>query len=131
MYMAVAVASDFSAPRTTQTVTPRRAQGPDCPSSRTATLAATDQRGGQLSHERTIIPDAKEHFLTHSTRRDTYIVGGLGLSQQGRATIQGPRRQPRSPRIPRTTDYAFRTDAAYLNNPTQRGKQRQRFRHRQ
>ena len=95
------------------------------------TDAATDQRSGRLSHKKTIIPDAKEHFLTHSTRRDTSIVGGLGLSQQGRATIQGPRRQPRSPRIPRTTDYVFRTDAAYLNNPIQRGKQRQRFRHRQ
>ena len=34
---------------------------------------------GCFSVSKTIIPDAKEHFLTHSTRRHTYLVGGLGL----------------------------------------------------
>ena len=28
---------------------------------------------------KTIIPDAQEHFLTHSTRRDTHLFGGFGL----------------------------------------------------
>ena len=27
----------------------------------------------------TIIPDAQEHFLTPSARRDTHLIGGLGL----------------------------------------------------
>ena len=35
---------------------------------------------GCFSVSKTIIPDAQEHFLTHSTRRHTYIVGGLGLT---------------------------------------------------
>ena len=34
---------------------------------------------GCFSVSKTIIPDAQEHFLTHPTRRDTYLVGGLGL----------------------------------------------------
>ena len=34
---------------------------------------------GCFAVSKTIIPDAQEHFLTHSTRRDTYLVGGLGL----------------------------------------------------
>ena len=28
----------------------------------------------------TIIPDAQEHFLTPSVRRNTHLFGGLGLS---------------------------------------------------
>ena len=36
---------------------------------------------GCFSVSKTIIPDAQEHFLTHSTRRDTYLVGGLGLRE--------------------------------------------------
>ena len=35
---------------------------------------------GWFSVSKTIIPEAQEHFLTPSTRRDTYLVGGLGLS---------------------------------------------------
>ena len=35
---------------------------------------------GCFSVSKTIIPDAQEHFLTYSTRRHTYLVGGLGLS---------------------------------------------------
>ena len=34
---------------------------------------------GCFSVSKTIIPDAQEHFLTHSTRRHTYLVGGLGV----------------------------------------------------
>ena len=34
---------------------------------------------GCFSVSKTIIPDPQEHFLTHSTRRHTYLVGGLGL----------------------------------------------------
>ena len=37
---------------------------------------------GCFSVSKTIIPDAQEHFLTHSTRHHTYLVGGLGLRRQ-------------------------------------------------
>ena len=37
---------------------------------------------GRFSVSKTIIPDAQEHFLIHSTRRDTYLVGGLGFSDK-------------------------------------------------
>ena len=35
---------------------------------------------GWFSISKTIIPDAQEHFLTHSTRRDTHLFGGFGLT---------------------------------------------------
>ena len=38
---------------------------------------------GWLAVSQTIIPDAQEHFLTASTRRDTHIFGGLGLKRNG------------------------------------------------
>ena len=34
---------------------------------------------GRFPLSKTIIPDAKEHFLTHSPRRDPHLFGGLGL----------------------------------------------------
>ena len=34
---------------------------------------------GWFSISKTIIPDAQEHFLPHSTRRDTHLFGGFGL----------------------------------------------------
>ena len=34
---------------------------------------------GWFSISKTIIPDAQEHSLTHSTRRDTHLFGGFGL----------------------------------------------------
>ena len=37
---------------------------------------------GRFYVSKTIIPEAQEHFLTHSTRRHTYLVGGLGLSER-------------------------------------------------
>ena len=36
---------------------------------------------GWFSISKTIIPDAQEHFLTHSTRRDTHLFGGFGLME--------------------------------------------------
>ena len=41
------------------------------------------------------------------------------LAPSERTTIHWPRPQSTSPRISCITDYGFRTDAAYLNNPTQ------------
>ena len=38
-----------------------------------------EYRSGWFSISKTIIPDAQEHFLTHSTRRDTHLFGGFGL----------------------------------------------------
>ena len=35
---------------------------------------------GWISLSKTIIPDAQEHFLTPSARRDTHLFGGLGLT---------------------------------------------------
>ena len=35
---------------------------------------------GRFGVSKTIIPEAQEHFLTPSTRRDTYLFGGLGVS---------------------------------------------------
>ena len=35
---------------------------------------------GRFCVSKTIIPEAEEHFLTSSTRRDTYLFGGLGFS---------------------------------------------------
>ena len=34
---------------------------------------------GRFCLSKTIIPDAQEHFLTPSARRDTHLFGGLGL----------------------------------------------------
>ena len=34
---------------------------------------------GSVCCYKTIIPEAQEHFLTHSTRRDTHLFGGFGL----------------------------------------------------
>ena len=36
---------------------------------------------GRFPLSKTIIPDAKEHFLTSSPRRDSHLFGGLGLSR--------------------------------------------------
>ena len=36
---------------------------------------------GWLAVSQTIIPEAQEHFLTPSARRDTHIFGGLGLNK--------------------------------------------------
>ena len=49
---------------------------------------------GVFSVSKTIIPDAQEHFLTHSTRRDIYLVGGLGFThfkrrRQGNRQVDG------------------------------------------
>ena len=48
---------------------------------------------GCFSVSKTIIPDAQEHFLTSSTRRDTHLFGGLGVTSRkgavGRRTILG------------------------------------------
>ena len=60
---------------------------------------------GWFSISKTIIPDAQEHFLTHSTRRDTHLFGGFGLTepedgQSGRIgfALRGPTYE-----IPRVT----------------------------
>jgi hypothetical protein len=37
---------------------------------------------GRFRLSKTIIPDAQEHFLTPSARRDTHLFGGLGISQK-------------------------------------------------
>jgi hypothetical protein len=42
---------------------------------------------GCFSVSKTIIPDAQEHFLTHSTRRDTHLFGGFGLNCQFNANM--------------------------------------------
>ena len=51
---------------------------------------------GWFSISKTIIPDAQEHFLTHSTRRDTHLFGGFGLkgeySKSGTSSRDGPPR---------------------------------------
>ena len=39
---------------------------------------------GRFPLSKTIIPDAKEHFLTHSPRRDPHLFGGLGFSDKRR-----------------------------------------------
>ena len=54
---------------------------------------------GWFAVSQTIIPEAQDHFLTPTARRHSYLFGGLGLIRQ-------------------ISDYGFRTDAAYLNNPT-------------
>ena len=46
---------------------------------------------GRFSVSKTIIPDAQEHFLTSSTRRHTYLVGGLGLKPTTSDAIVGQR----------------------------------------
>ena len=38
---------------------------------------------GRFCVSETIIPEAQEHFLTHPTRRHTYLFGGLGLRERG------------------------------------------------
>ena len=43
---------------------------------------------GRFPFSKTIIPDAKEHFLTPSPRRDAHLFGGLGLSELGKAAEQ-------------------------------------------
>ena len=40
---------------------------------------------GRFPLSKTIIPDAKEHFLTPSPRRDAHLFGGLGLSEGDRS----------------------------------------------
>ena len=42
---------------------------------------------GWISLSKTIIPDAQEHFLTPSARRNTHLFGGLGLTK-GSANIR-------------------------------------------
>ena len=44
---------------------------------------------GCFSVSKTIIPDAQEHFLTHSTRRHTYLVGGLGVRDAVIGVVEG------------------------------------------
>ena len=48
---------------------------------------------GCFSVSKTIIPDAKEHFLTHSARRHTHPFGGFGLKEQKQADRK-PRVKP-------------------------------------
>ena len=46
---------------------------------------------GRFCVSETIIPEAQEHFLTSSARRNTYLDGGLGLRNVGtrlRSTIE-------------------------------------------
>ena len=43
---------------------------------------------GRFCLSKTIIPEAQEHFLTPSARRDTHLFGGLGLI--GRLSVYGP-----------------------------------------
>ena len=43
---------------------------------------------GSVCCYKTIIPEAQEHFLTPSARRDTHLFGGLGLS--GRSGYRPP-----------------------------------------
>ena len=44
---------------------------------------------GWFSISKTIIPDAQEHFLTHSTRRDTHLFGGFGIRAANPRRTQG------------------------------------------
>ena len=37
---------------------------------------------GRFCVSKTIIPEAPEHFLTSSARRDTHLFGGLGLRRR-------------------------------------------------
>ena len=39
---------------------------------------------GRFPFLKTIIPEAKEHFLARLVRRDTHLFGGLGINKTGR-----------------------------------------------
>ena len=45
---------------------------------------------GWFCVSKTIIPDAQEHFLTPSPRRNTHLFGGLGLMLQGWGRMKTP-----------------------------------------
>ena len=53
---------------------------------------------GRFSVSKTIIPESQEHPLSHSTRRDTHLFGGLGFSNTTTALVrQCAHRQVRVP----------------------------------
>ena len=43
---------------------------------------------GRFCVSKTIIPEAPEHFLTSSARRNTHLVGGLGLREVTSPSVQ-------------------------------------------
>ena len=49
---------------------------------------------GRFAVSQTIIPEAKEHFLTQSAPRDTHLFGGLGV-RNGLANLVGLGRKAR------------------------------------
>ena len=43
---------------------------------------------GRFCVAETVIPEAQEHFLTPSVRRDTHLFGGFGLTSADKAEVQ-------------------------------------------